>query len=121
MFVAIGFSGVNRARREVYERCKALGYELITYVNSKADYWGELTIGDNCFVFEENVIQPIVRIGNNVILWSGNHIGHDSTIEDHVFIASHAVVSGNVHHRRVLASSASTRRSATASPSRRTA
>jgi sugar O-acyltransferase (sialic acid O-acetyltransferase NeuD family) len=95
MFVAIGFSGVNRARREVYEECKALGYELITYVNSKADHWEELTIGDNCFVFEENVIQPNVRIGNNVIVWSGNHIGHDSTIEDHVFIASHVVVSGN--------------------------
>jgi sugar O-acyltransferase (sialic acid O-acetyltransferase NeuD family) len=96
MFVAIGFSGVNRARREVYEQCKQLGYELITYVNSRATYWGELQIGDNCFVFEENVIQPNVRIGNDVILWSGNHIGHDSTIEDHVFIASHAVVSGNV-------------------------
>jgi sugar O-acyltransferase (sialic acid O-acetyltransferase NeuD family) len=96
MFVAIGFSGVNRARREVYEQCKGLGYELITYVNSKATHWGELEIGDNCFVFEENVIQPNVRIGNNVILWSGNHIGHDSTIEDHVFVASHAVVSGNV-------------------------
>ena len=36
MFVAIGFSGVNRARREVYEECKERGYELITYVNSKA-------------------------------------------------------------------------------------
>jgi sugar O-acyltransferase (sialic acid O-acetyltransferase NeuD family) len=96
MFVAIGFSGVNRARREVYERCKELGYELVTYVNSKATYWGKLEIGDNCFVFEENVIQPNVRIGNDVILWSGNHIGHDSTIEDHVFIASHAVISGNV-------------------------
>jgi sugar O-acyltransferase (sialic acid O-acetyltransferase NeuD family) len=95
MFVAIGFSGVNQARREVYEQCKALGYEMLTYVNSKADSWGELAIGDNCFVFEENVIQPNVRIGNNVILWSGNHIGHDSTIEDHVFIASHAVISGN--------------------------
>jgi sugar O-acyltransferase (sialic acid O-acetyltransferase NeuD family) len=95
MFVAIGFSGVNRARREVYEQCRSLGYELITYVNSKADFWGELEIGDNCFVFEENVIQPNVRIGNDVILWSGNHIGHDSTIEDHVFIASHVVVSGN--------------------------
>jgi sugar O-acyltransferase (sialic acid O-acetyltransferase NeuD family) len=95
MFVAIGFSGVNAARREVYARCKELGYELITYVNSRATYWGELEIGDNCFVFEENVIQPGVRIGNDVILWSGNHIGHDSTIEDHVFIASHAVVSGN--------------------------
>jgi sugar O-acyltransferase (sialic acid O-acetyltransferase NeuD family) len=95
MFVAIGFSGVNQARREVYEQCKDRGYELITYVNSKADYWGELPIGDNCFVFEENVIQPNVRIGSNVILWSGNHIGHDSTIEDNVFIASHAVISGN--------------------------
>jgi sugar O-acyltransferase (sialic acid O-acetyltransferase NeuD family) len=96
MFVAIGFTGVNQARREVYEQCGDLGYELISYVNSRATYWGELELGANCFVFEENVIQPNVRIGNNVILWSGNHIGHDSTIEDHVFIASHAVISGNV-------------------------
>lgn len=96
MFVAIGFSRVNEARREVYEGCRELGYELISYVNSKATYWGKLNLGANCFVFEENVIQPNVHIGNNVILWSGNHIGHDSTIEDHVFIASHAVVSGNV-------------------------
>jgi sugar O-acyltransferase (sialic acid O-acetyltransferase NeuD family) len=96
MFVAIGFSGVNRARREVYEQCRKRGYELISYVSSKATYWGELQLGANCFVFEENVIQPNVRIGNDVILWSGNHIGHDSTIEDHVFIASHAVISGNV-------------------------
>jgi sugar O-acyltransferase (sialic acid O-acetyltransferase NeuD family) len=96
MFVAIGFSGVNQARREVYEQCRELGYELISYVNSRATCWGELELGANCFVFEENVIQPNVRIGNNVILWSGNHIGHDSTIEDHVFIASHAVISGNV-------------------------
>jgi sugar O-acyltransferase (sialic acid O-acetyltransferase NeuD family) len=96
MFVAIGFSGVNRVRRDFYEECKRLGYTLISYVNSKATHWGALEVGDNCFVFEENVIQPNVRIGNNVILWSGNHVGHDSTIEDHCFIASHVVISGNV-------------------------
>jgi len=96
MFVAIGFSRVNEARREVYDECKRRGYEMISYVNSKATYWGELELGSNCFVFEENVIQPNVRIGHDVILWSGNHIGHDTTIEDHVFIASHAVISGNV-------------------------
>jgi sugar O-acyltransferase (sialic acid O-acetyltransferase NeuD family) len=96
MFVAIGFSGVNSVRRSVYEECKARGYELISFVSSKASCWDGLVLGDNCFVFEDNVIQPNVRIGNDVILWSGNHIGHDSTIEDHVFIASHAVVSGNV-------------------------
>jgi sugar O-acyltransferase (sialic acid O-acetyltransferase NeuD family) len=95
MFVAIGFSRVNRARAEIYEECAAREYELISYVNSRTSHWGETEIGANTFIFENNVIQPFVKIGNNVILWSGNHIGHDSTIGDHVFIASHAVVSGN--------------------------
>jgi sugar O-acyltransferase (sialic acid O-acetyltransferase NeuD family) len=87
---------VNKARAGVYERCKDRGYELISYVNSRATRWGALEIGDNCFVLEENVIQPNVRIGDDVILWSGNHVGHDSEIGDHCFIASHAVISGNV-------------------------
>lgn len=95
MFVAIGFSRVNRARAEIYEQCKALGYELISYVNSRVAQWGETSIGENTFVFEDNVIQPFVSIGDDVVLWSGNHIGHDCTIGDHVFIASHVVVSGN--------------------------
>lgn len=96
MFVAIGYKRVNKSRAEIYNLCKGKGYELITYINSKAILWGENEIGDNCFIFENNVIQPFVKIGNDVILWSGNHIGHDSTIDDHCFIASHAVISGNV-------------------------
>ena len=96
MFVAVGFSGVNRARRERYEDCRSKGYELISYVNSKAIYWDGLEVGDNTFIFEANVIQPFVRIGSNVIVWSGNHIGHHATIHDHCFIASHAVISGRV-------------------------
>jgi sugar O-acyltransferase (sialic acid O-acetyltransferase NeuD family) len=96
MFVAIGFSRVNRTREEVYRRCKAAGYELISYVSSTASVVGDLELGDNCFVFEENVIQPYARLGNNVIVWSGNHIGHHTRVGDHVFIASHAVISGGV-------------------------
>jgi sugar O-acyltransferase (sialic acid O-acetyltransferase NeuD family) len=96
VFVAIGFSRVNQARREAYERCKALGYSFITYVSSAASIVAEVPIGENTFIFEENVIQPFVRIGSNVVLWSGNHIGHDSVIGDNCFIASHVVVSGNV-------------------------
>jgi len=40
------------------------------------------------------VIQPFVRIGNNCILWSGNHVGHRTVVCDNVFVASHAVISG---------------------------
>ena len=96
MFVAIGFSGVNKARTAVYHRCKEKGYELISYVCSSAQRWGDtVSIGENTFIFEANVLQPYVTIGNNCILWSGNHIGHDVTIEDDCFIASHVVISGN--------------------------
>lgn len=95
IFVAIGFSRVNKARREVFEACKAKGYRFVSYVSSRAYRSAETELGENCFVFEANVIQPFVRIGDDTILWSGNHIGHDSRIGNHCFIASHAVVSGN--------------------------
>ena len=95
LLVAIGFSGLNERRREVYERCKGLGYNFVTYIDPRAHRSDELEVGENTFIFEANVLQPFVRIGNNCVLWSGNHIGHDSTIEDHCFIASHVVISGN--------------------------
>ena len=37
-----------------------------------------------------------MTLGRNVVLWSGNHIGHHSRIRDNVFISSHVVVSGSV-------------------------
>jgi sugar O-acyltransferase (sialic acid O-acetyltransferase NeuD family) len=96
LFVAIGYKRLNRAREAVYHASKAKGYELISYVNSRACIWGEVEIGDNCFIFEQNVIQPFVKLGNDTILWSGNHVGHHATIGEHCFIASHAVIAGHV-------------------------
>ena len=93
MFVAIGYSKVNKVRREKYLAAKAKGYTLPRYISSKATIWSQ-DIGDNCFLLEDNTVQPFVKIGNNVTLWSGNHIGHHSIIEDHCFITSHVVVSG---------------------------
>jgi sugar O-acyltransferase (sialic acid O-acetyltransferase NeuD family) len=96
LLVAVGYRRVNKARAEVYAECKRRGYQLIRYASSRAMVWDEAEIGDNCFIFENNVIQPFVRIGNDVILWSGNHVGHDAVIGDHCFIASHAVIAGHV-------------------------
>jgi len=93
-FVAIGDGQLNRLRRRHVDGVKALGYALASYVSSKAFVWRNVEIGENCFVLEHNVLQPFTRIGDNVTLWSGNHIGHRSVIEDDVFVASHVVVSG---------------------------
>jgi sugar O-acyltransferase (sialic acid O-acetyltransferase NeuD family) len=94
VFVALGFSKVNRARAELVAEVRSKGYHLLTYVSSRASHVGHFTIGANSFVFENNVIQPFVSIGDNTILWSGNHIGHHSTIGNNCFLASHIVISG---------------------------
>ena len=96
MFVALSYARMNRVRAEKYAQMKALGYELVSYVSSRCSYLSQHPPGDNCFILEDNTIQPFVRIGHDVTLWSGNHIGHDSTIGDHCFISSHVVVSGHV-------------------------
>jgi len=96
LFISIGYSRINKLRESKYHAAKGLGYDLVTYVSSKATIWPERDIGDNCFIQENTVIQPFAKIGNNVMIWSGCHIGHHSVIEDHSFLSPHVVVSGNV-------------------------
>jgi sugar O-acyltransferase (sialic acid O-acetyltransferase NeuD family) len=97
MFIVIGYSKINEVRTAKYNAAKAKGYHLISYVSSKATTWSDLSIGENCFIFEDNTIQPFVESGNNVTIWSGNHIGHHSRIGDNCFITSHVVISGGVN------------------------
>jgi len=86
---------MNKFREAKYNEAKSKGYRLASYVSPQCSFISHHPIGDNCFIFEDNTIQPFVKIGNNVTLWSGNHIGHHSIILDHNFISSHVVVSGN--------------------------
>ncbi|MEN6462601.1 MAG: acetyltransferase [Syntrophomonas sp.] len=93
-FIAISSTKLNRLRTRLYQATKELGYEFASYVSSKAFIWRDVEIGENCFILEDNTIQPFVKIGNNVTLWSGNHIGHRSVVRDNCFITSHVVISG---------------------------
>ncbi|MBK9332908.1 MAG: acetyltransferase [Ignavibacteria bacterium] len=99
-FVAVGYTNMNKVREELYNQCKEKGYNMANYISSRCSYLSQFEPGDNCFILEDNTIQPFVKIGNDVVLWSGNHIGHDVTIEDHNFITSHVVVSGFVTIKR---------------------
>ena len=94
-FAPLSHKGMNSAREGVYRAFKEQGYTLINYISSHATCLNGNAFGDNCFVLEDNTIQPFVTIGSNVVLWSGNHIGHHSQIKDHVFFTSHVVLSGH--------------------------
>jgi sugar O-acyltransferase (sialic acid O-acetyltransferase NeuD family) len=94
MHIALVYNNLNRNRKQFYNEAKAKGYTLANYISSRAFVWHNVKMGDNCFIFEDNTIQPFVKMGSNNVLWSGNHIGHHSIIGSHNFISSHVVISG---------------------------
>jgi sugar O-acyltransferase (sialic acid O-acetyltransferase NeuD family) len=96
MFVPLGFQRMNALRAEKFTAAKAKGYSLASYISSRILAWGKPQIGENCFILEGNVFNYDVTIGNNVVMWSANHVGDLSIIEDHVFVSSHVVLSGEV-------------------------
>jgi|ERR1051325_904608 len=96
LFVALSYARINALRAEKCAAGKAQGYRLRTYVSSKASVWEGFEPGENCFILEDNTIQPFVRIAANVTLWSGNHIGHHAVLGANCFITSHVVISGGV-------------------------
>ena len=58
MFVAISYARMNRVRAEKFLQVKRLGYECVSYVSSKCSFLTEFPIGENCFIQEDNSVQP---------------------------------------------------------------
>lgn len=94
VFVAVTYGSLNKLRERLFYDLKKKGYTLASYISSNAFCWRNVKIGENCFIFEDNTIQPFVEIEDNCILWSGNHIGHHSVIRKNCFISSHVCISG---------------------------
>ena len=94
VYVAIVYTQLNRLRTRLAQSAKQKGFVLASYVSPRAFIWKNVEMGEHCFIFEDNTVQAFVKLGNNVVLWSGNHIGHHSVIRDNCFISSQVVVSG---------------------------
>ncbi len=95
-YAASVYTKLNRLRKRIADTAKEKGYRLASYISSHAFVWRNVKIGEHVFIFEDNTVQPFVELGNNIVLWSGNHIGHHSVIKDNCFISSQVVISGGV-------------------------
>ncbi len=96
LFVAVGYRGVNRSRRELCDEARERGYELASHVSPRALVAADVEVHENTFVFEGVIVQAFATLGRNVILWSGAFVAHDSTIGDNCFVAPRAAIAGNV-------------------------
>jgi sugar O-acyltransferase (sialic acid O-acetyltransferase NeuD family) len=96
MFVVLGYQRMNALRANKYLEAKQKGYSFISYANSGFYRAEELNIGENCFILDNQSISLDVKIGNNVVMWSSNHIGDLTVIDDHVWLASHVTIAAEV-------------------------
>ena len=97
MFIALGYQDLNRFRESKFNKARSKGYKLISYVHPDAGLPSDCVYGENCFIMQNCLIHPKVKLGNNVFIWSGAMIGHHSQIGDHNWLTSCCNVSGNVH------------------------
>jgi sugar O-acyltransferase (sialic acid O-acetyltransferase NeuD family) len=96
VFVALGYQRLNALRSEKCAEARAKGYELASYVSSRILAPERPQVGDNCLILDGNVFDHDVRIGNNVVMWSANHVGDFAVIEDDAWISSQVAFSGSV-------------------------
>jgi sugar O-acyltransferase (sialic acid O-acetyltransferase NeuD family) len=96
LFIAIGYQELNRLRSRRCEEARNMGYNLISYIHPESGLPKDCEYGDNCFVMNNVLIHPKVRLGNNVFIWSGAMVGHHSSIGDNCWLTSCCKVSGLV-------------------------
>jgi sugar O-acyltransferase (sialic acid O-acetyltransferase NeuD family) len=96
MHIAVGYVQLNRLRAQRYYQAKDLGYQLISYVSSRATAWPGSVIGDNCFIDAYSIVSPSAKIGNNVLVGTRCTIPHFTTVEDHCYLSGGVGLSGFV-------------------------
>jgi sugar O-acyltransferase (sialic acid O-acetyltransferase NeuD family) len=91
----LSYRRLNHFRRDRYLEGKARGYSFASYIHPSCTLYAE-HIGENCFILDNNIVQPRARIGNNVIIWSASIVAHHSVVGDHCFLSSQVGLAGRV-------------------------
>ena len=95
MIVPLGYQGLNSLRQKKYLEAKSKGYGFISYVSSRASSWDNVSIGENCMIYENVTLQPFSKISNNTIVRSSVHISHHVQVEEHCFISAGTCIGGS--------------------------
>ncbi len=95
MLIAIGPDKRNRLRARLFAAAAAMGYDFASYVHTSVRVHGTASIGRNCLIYENVVLQPYVQFGDNVMVRPLSYIGHHAKIGAHSFIAPNVSLLGH--------------------------
>lgn len=93
VILGIGYTKMNTLRAKLYNLCKEAGYEVGSYISSKALVLS-YEIGEGTFVCPGVVIGPDCKLGKGNYLASSAVLTHDNTLGNFNFISTNAVFGG---------------------------
>lgn len=93
VFAAVVFTEANRLRARLFRQAKKAGYEIASYISSRAFVAPSAAVGEHCFICEDTVIQSFAKVEDNVVLWSNNQIGYGAIVRSGCFTLPNTVIS----------------------------
>jgi sugar O-acyltransferase (sialic acid O-acetyltransferase NeuD family) len=100
VIMAMGYNDLNRTRETMFERLKAMGYGVETYIHPDARVYSDHPAGEGSVVLPGAVIEPHARVGMNTMVWSNVTLAHHSGVGDHCWVAAGTVISGQAQIKR---------------------
>jgi len=96
-FIGLGTVGDTSPRRQLYEKARAQGFQIVQAIHPQAILSPSVEIGHGPTIMAGAVINANARLGDNVIVNTGAIVEHDCVIGDHVHVATGARLASTVH------------------------
>ena len=96
IIIALGYKRMNDIRKDIYLKCKELGYSIYTLISRNALVYTN-NIAEGSIILPLAFVGPYVSIGECVILWNNVSICHHSKIGAFTHIAGGTTVGGETN------------------------
>lgn len=95
-FIGLGGAADNRPRRRLYEKVRAVGFDVVNAVHASAVVSPSAAVGRGATVAANAVVGPDATLGENVIVNTAAVVDHDCRVGDHVHVAIGARLASGV-------------------------
>lgn len=95
IYLCIGYTKMNRARREKFEEIKRRGYRIENYIHKTACVETD-KLGEGNLIFEQAYVGMYAELGDGNIVYPKALIAHHTKVGDFNYFAISASVAGHV-------------------------
>jgi len=96
ILITIGQIGTGEKRKELFKKCKHLGFKFPVIVSPYSYVSKHSYIDEGTVIMHNVIINASAKIGKNCIINTGAIIEHDVVVKDNCHISTGAIVNGGI-------------------------